>query len=122
MASGSGAAGRSGSESATCSDEVPDPIRTNRGNVRSQLAAPKNIVAELVTPGPGTPGKMMQLVLMGKAHGSVHLVRNFCHNAGCLANPGLGRSDLYPLPGIAQRCGGGVCRSHGGRNFSRQYG
>lgn len=52
----------------------------------------------LVAPAPEAPGAVVKLVLVGKAHGPVHLMRNLRALACGFPGPGLGHGPGRRLP------------------------
>jgi hypothetical protein len=56
----------------------------------------------LIAPAPEAPGAMVKLMLVGKAHGTVHLVGNLRAFAGGLPGSGLGHGPGRRFPGGTQ--------------------
>src|SRR4051812_32277694 len=85
------------------------------------------LVAEFLAPGPQTPRRMVQRVLVGEAHCAVYLMRNRGSGAGGLADPhlgdrdfGLGRLVADTVP--RDRLGGAVGGGSGRRDFTCKLG
>src|SRR3984893_4406567 len=103
-------------------DEGPELVGAARRDHLAETLGPHRLVAEFLAPRPEAPRRMMQRMLVGEAHRTVHLVGDSRPGAGCLAAAHLGArhlgdADLRPRAGLR---GGVGCRPRGGP-LARQY-
>src|ERR1700733_7940344 len=70
--------------------ERPQRIGAGGGDHAPQPLGPQRLVAEFLAPTPEAARRMVQRVLVGKAHRAVHLMRDRCAGASRVADPQLG--------------------------------
>src|SRR6266446_4058342 len=103
-------------------NEGPELVGAVRRDHPAETLSPHRLVAEFLAPRPEAPRRMMQRMLVGEAHRTVHLVGDSRPGAGCLAaahlgDRHLGDGDLRARAGLR---GGVRCRTRGG-HLARQY-
>src|SRR5207249_145973 len=75
-------------------DKRPQRIGAARGHHVAELDPPMRLVAEFLAPRPQPARRVVQRVLVGKAHRAVHLMRDCRAGPGRLADPQLGDRHL----------------------------
>ena len=75
----------------------------------------------LITPAPKTPGAVVKLMLMGKTHGTVHLVGNLRTLSGSFPCSGLGHGPGCRFPGRTEGLKPRISGAEGGRNLPREH-
>src|SRR5665213_726903 len=74
--------------------ERPQRVGALRRDHAAQALGPQRLVAEFLAPAPEAARRMVQRVLIGKAHRAMHLVRDRGPRAGRIADPQLGDRHL----------------------------
>src|ERR1700724_3368265 len=74
----------SGMGSRALGDEGPELVGAARRDHPAETLGPHRLVAEFLAPRPEAPRRMMQRMLVGEAHSTVHLVADSRPGAGCL--------------------------------------
>src|ERR1700719_212271 len=96
--------------SRSCGDKGPEPVGAALRDHPPETGGPDRLVAELLAPGPQPARRMMQRVLVRKAHCAVDLVGDRRAGARRLAAAHLGNRDLadrnFPARARPRRGGG----------------
>src|SRR5215472_18693522 len=103
--------------SRSCGDERPELVGAAFRDHAAETRGPHRFVAELLAPRPQPARRMMQRMLVGKAHRTMHLVRDRGAGAGRLAAAHFGyrdlaHRDLRQRAGLGRGIGGGARRRH----------
>src|SRR6266852_8097646 len=99
-------------------DERPQRVGAALGDHMAELGGPVRLVAEFLAPRPQAARRMVQRVLVGKAHRTMHLMGDSRAGPGRLADPQLGDRDFgrdqrAAEPMAGDRLGGGIGRRAG---------
>src|SRR5229473_6446395 len=109
--------------SRTLGDERPQRVGAVFGDHMAELGGPMRLVAELLAPRPEPARRMVQRMLVGKAHRAVHLMGDRRPGPGRLADPQLGDRDFggdqrAAEPMAGDRLGSGIGGGAGGGDFT----